>query len=300
MALGTSNFAELLWPAIKEIWGDSYDHYPTLYSKFVEVVESELAFEKFQGVTGFSRARIKPQGAPVNYDDPLLGYQKIVEPNVWQIGAVVTREMVDDEQYNYINKLPKFLGESLRQTEEVVCANLLNNGFTATTGTLTADTSTLFNASHLIVDGTKTFRNLPSVTADLTQTSVEQMFIDVGNLVDDRGLNILVKPQRLIVPVDNQFQAEKIMKTQYELDTNNNTVNVIAGRLDVVVNPYLTDTDSWFVKNDLDNCLVMTRRSKAKIERDNEFDTMNMKIFTWCRFGVDAIDARGFYGSAGA
>ncbi len=58
----TGNFAELLWPGIKEIYGTNYDMHETKYKEFMEVMDSKQAFEKVQGLTGFPLAAVKEQG----------------------------------------------------------------------------------------------------------------------------------------------------------------------------------------------------------------------------------------------
>lgn len=125
----TGNFAELLWPGIKEIWGTSYNGHPSVYPEFMEVQESDKAFEKVQNITGFPLAAVKEQGQEAVFSQMFQGYQQEYLHLTYSIGGVVTREMVEDDLYNQINKIPKLLSESMRQTEEIVATNILNNAF---------------------------------------------------------------------------------------------------------------------------------------------------------------------------
>src|SRR5690349_17885274 len=131
MTVATGNFAELLWPGIAEIWGNSYKDWPALYSQVFDSMQSDKAFEKAQGVTGLPLAGIKDQGSPITFVDPYQGFQKEYVNATYAIGGSVTREMYEDDQYNYINSLPEMLARSMRQTEETVSWNVLNNGFSA-------------------------------------------------------------------------------------------------------------------------------------------------------------------------
>lgn len=300
MAVNSGQFAELLWPSIREIFGNNLNRYKPLWKSYFTVKKSDLAFEKYQGVTGLGLAQVKAQGRPVAYADPLLGFQNIITPRVYALGMSVTREMYRDDQYNYINDAPKMLQDAIQQTREVVCASVLNNGFNTSFTQNGGDGKPLFSTSHPLVDGSGNFKNTPTTAADLTQASVEQMGIDLGNLVDDRGRNIMVKPKKMIIPVDLQFQAQKVLKTEYEVDSGNNTINPVQGMMDFTVVPYLTDTDAWFVTTSVPDGLVYQDRDDVELDRDNEFDTFNLKFVASVRFGVSWVQTRGIYGSPGA
>jgi hypothetical protein len=205
--------------------------------------------------------------------------------------------MNDDDQYGYIKRLPGMLSEAMRKTEETIAHNMLNNGFTTQTA---ADGLSLFNASHVTMDGSETFSNTPAVTADLTQASLEAAEIAIGNFPDERGQPALVKGKTLVVPVDQRFTAQKILQTSAEVDTANNTMNPMKGAYSLVVSPYITDPDSWFLITDVEEGLIFQRRTAAEIAKDGEFTTLNMRFSTFTRFGVGSINPRCAYGSAGA
>lgn len=297
MTVSSGNFAELLWPGIKDLWGVRYNQWQPIWSRFMDVKQSDKAFEKEQGVTGLPLASIKDQGSPITFVDPLQGFQKEYVNVTYALGGSVTREMYEDDQYNYINSIPEMLAESMRQTEETVAHAILNNGFD--TNYAQADGLPLFSTAHLLVGG-GTYQNRPTVASDLTQTALEQAQIDTLNLVDDQGLKINVMNKMLIVPTALKFTAEKILGTEYEVDTANNTINPVRGSLELVVSPYITDSDSWYIKTDVRNGLTFMDRRAAEIERDNEFNTQNLLFITTRRFSVGSTDPRGTYGSPGA
>jgi len=296
MTVGTSNFGELLWPGIKSLWGHRYRNYSPLYTQWAEMASSDKAFEKYQGVTGLGLAAVKPQGKSVSFADPLLGFQGLITNVSYALATSVTREMADDDQYGYIRRLPAMLAEAMRKTEETVMHNVLNNGFSSQ---LAADGLSLFNTAHVTMDGSATFQNTPTVGADLTQTALENAEITISRFVDERGQPIQAVGKVLVVPSEQAFVAEKILKTEYEVDTANNTRNVISGRYRLVVSPYITDTDSWFLTTDVMEGLIFQRRLAAEMNKDGEFTTLNMRFSCFSRFGVASINPRGSYGSPG-
>lgn len=298
MTTASGNFAELLWPGIEDIWGKDYNDYEALYTKMFEVKSSDKRFEKEQGVTGLGLAGIKDEGAAVNYDDPFQGFQKEYVNATYSLGTIVTREMYEDEMYSYINSIPKMLSKSLRQTEETIAHNHLNNGFNSSfTG---ADGIELFASNHPLVGG-GTIRNELVVPADLTQTSLEQALQDLMDWVDDRSLKLRAMPKCLVVPTQLNFTARKLLETGYVVGSADNDINPIPGLFkDLVVSPYLTDTDAWFITTDVPNGLTWFNRRSAEIGRDNEFDTENLKTKVTSRFSSGWTNPRGAFGVAGA
>lgn len=297
MTVATGNFAELLWPGIASIWGRDYNDYGPLYTQFFSVKNSEKAFEKEQGVTGLPLAGVKDQGSPIPFLDPFQGFQKEYINLTYGLGSSVTREMYEDDQYNYINQIPSMLARSMRQTEEVIATNILNNSFTSTAQS--ADGASIVNSSHSLIGG-GTMSNTPTVAADLTMASLEQACVDIMNFVDDQGLTIMVRPTKLIVPTASWAIAEKILGTDRAVGSNDNDVNVVRNKVSLIVSPYITDSDSWFIVTDVPNGLTFYNRRAAEINRDNDFETQNLKFSTTRRFSVGCTDYRGVYGTAGA
>lgn len=305
MVASTGGFSELLWPGIKKIFGDSYDDYEAEWPKMVEIHDSDKAFEKFQGLTNFGLAGVKDQGAGIPYRDRYQGFPKEIINVFYGIGTTITYEMMRFEQYGKFNDISSKLAQSVRKTEETVVANLLNNAFsTATTPTLTADGLSLINSAHLLVaEAGSTLSNTPATAADLSQSALEQMYIDIGNWVDDNALPIQVTAKRLIVPVESMHLARKILETEYKVDSGDNTINPISSArmpLDLLVSHYITDTDAWFVKTSEPDGLVFTEVDPVMLDRDNEFDTKNLKFSAMRGFGTGAVNYLGYYGSPGS
>lgn len=306
MVMSTGAFAESLWPGIIKWFGDTYDEYPVIWDKLVDIYPSDKAFEKFQGITGYGLAGVKDQGAQVAYRDKYQGFLREIINVTYGIGSTITYEMMRYEQYNLFNKIPQQLAKSVRQTEETIVSNLLNNGFStaaANVRTVTGDGLSLLNAAHLLVANANTFRNTPATASDFSQSGMEQAGVDIGNFVDDQDLPIMAMEKTVVVPVESKYLARKVLGTEYEVDTGNNTINPISTSnqpVDLIINPWLTDTDAWFVKTDQPDGLVFTEVDPVMLDRDNDFDTKNLKFSALRLFGVGAVDPRAWYGSPGA
>lgn len=305
MVMATGAYSEALWPGIEGWFGDSYTDWSPIWEKLVDVHSSDKAFEKFQGITNYGLAGVKDQGAGIPYRDKFQGFPREIINLFYGIGSTITYEMMRYDQYDKFKQIPEQLAKSVRKTEETIVANLLNNGFSgATNPTLTADGKSLLNSSHLLVAAVGTTqKNTPTTAADLSQTSLEQMYIDVGNFVDDQNLPIVVTPKLITLNVAQMHLVRKILETEYAVDSGNNTINPVSNSrmpLEIVVSPWLTDTDAWFVRTDMPDGLVFTDVDPVMLDRDNDFDTKNLKFSAMRGFGVGAVNHLGWYGSPGA
>lgn len=294
----TGRFPELLWEGIANIWGQKYKSHPKLYKKYFREEKSNKAFEKEQGFTRFQKAALKEEGGEIAFATMFQGLQKEYRHYTYGIGAVVTQEMVEDDQYNVISGIPAMLAESMIQLKETLCANQLNNGFSSNIG---ADGVALFAATHPLIAIGGTASNQPSVAADLSQTSLEQATTDIMTFLDDQGLQIQVNAKTLVVPPALHHTAHKLLETQMVVGSADNDKNIVANMgIEPVTNPFLTDTDAWFLVTDIPNGLTIYTRRAAKLDRDGDFETDNLKIKTTERFSIGFTDWRGVYGSAGA
>ena len=69
---------------------------------------------------------------------------------------------------------------------------------------------------------------------------------------------------------------------------------------ETVVNHYLTDTDSWFIRTDVPHGMKHFERRADAFDMDNDWDTENAKYKATARYSFGWTDWRGIYGSMGA
>lgn len=291
---------ELLYPGLAAIWGQNYGDYPTKYSQFFQMKKSNKRFEKEQEMSGFTLASVKDEGDSVDYARLTQGFQKEYNHTTYGLGAIITRELMEDDQYNVIQKVPALLAGALRRTEETVAHNVLNNGFdSAFTG---ADGVSLFNSAHPNSgNAAGTQSNIAATATDLTETALEAAIIAVRNFRDANNQRIAIDPKKLVVSNYDFFNASKILKTKQKVGTADNDINMVAMLdLELISSSYLTDPDAWFVTTSAENGLTFYRRREATIERDNDISTQNLAIVTTTRFDTGWTDWRGVWGSQGA
>jgi phage major head subunit gpT-like protein len=252
------------------------------------------------GGSYFGLAQQKNEGIGVSYDGAQQGFLDRYTHATYGLGFIITKEMVEDDLYDVIGKKrASALAFSIRQTKEVLGANVLNRAFNSSY--TFGDGKELISNAHPNVAG-GTWSNIIATAADLSEASLEQACIDIQGYTDDRGKRIAVRPQKLIVPYTLDFDANKIMKTEYEVGTNNNTVNVVRSRFPggIKLNHYLTDTDAWFIITDIKDGMKYFERRADSFTQDDDFDTDNAKFKATFRCSFGATDKRAIYGSQGA
>lgn len=296
-AITTGNHPKALWPGIQAWFGASYKEYPEEYREIFEVVKSTKNYEEDVGLSGFGLAAIKGEGAAVSYDSESQKYTKRYTPTVWGLGYIVTREELEDGQYEIVSKRrSKRLAFSMRQTKEIVAANVLNRA--ETSGYTGGDGVVLLSTAHTSTNGT--WSNKLATAADLSEASLEDLVIQMSQATNDRGLTVALRPKKLVVAPSGMFEAKRILKTEGRVGTADNDINALKGMFDYTVNHYLTDADAWFLLSDCPDGLKMIERRPLEFTTDNDFDTENARAKATMRFSVGWTDPRAVYGSMGA
>lgn len=300
MPINTGSFGKALWPGVNAWYGKAYDEFPTEYDKIFNKKTSRKAYEEDMSVSSFGLAVQKNEGNSVSMDSEQQGFLDRYTHVTYGLGFIISKEMYEDDQYDIVGeRKSKGLAMSMRQTKETIAANVLNRAFNSSY--TFGDGVSLINASHPNIAG-GTWSNQIATAADISEAALEQACIDIQKYTNDRGLKIAVKPQKIIVPVDLDFETNKILKTEYEVGTNNNTVNLVRGRFPggVYVNHYLTDTDAWFIITNVPNGMTYFERRGDTFTMDDDWDTDNAKYKATARYSFGCSDKRAIYGSAGA
>lgn len=274
------------------------------YKQFLTIASSKRSFEEDAGITGFSTAPLKQEGAPFQYDTATQSYLTRYQHYTYANGFQITQEAKEDNTaLNMVQKFIPALKNSMYNTVNTVAANLLNNGFTDST--VTGDGVALFSASHPTRGGLQS--NILATPADLTYTSCTDMITLVMKTKDDRGKVAALNAEKLILPIDLWNVGTTILQTAGAPGVANNDTNAILayGGLftkGMFVNHFLTDTDAWFIATDATEALKYFDRVPVSLEEVPSIvsNAGDSAVRARVRFSVGASNWRGAYGTAGA
>lgn len=294
-----SNHPSDLWPGIKAHFGLKYREHPTKWSQIFEKRTSDKYEERIVESTGFGLAPVKQEGAPTTYDMTMEGYKSTLRHVVYSLGYKVTEEELEDNRYVEVSQgRSRGLAFSMRSTIEIVHANVLNRAFSGSY--VGGDGVALISNAHPTQAGNAS-NLLPA--ADLSETALEDGLKMMFQARNNRGLNIAVACKNLIVSSAEIFNAERILNSAGRVGTANNDINAIKSMGSVpgiVMNPYLTDSDAWFLQTDVPEGLLSLWRREVELQKDNDFDTGDAKAKASARFATGWGDWRCIYGSIGA
>ena len=305
MPITTGSITKALWPGVNSFFGLAYNERPTEWTDLFDVQKSTKAFEEDVSLSGFGLAVEKTEGGGISYDDARQGFVTRYINRTYALGFIITEEAIEDAISAYRiaflgQKEGKALGFSMRQTWEILGANVYNRAFNSTY--TYGDGKELCAIDHPKYAG-GTFSNELAVAADLSEASLEQACIDIAGFVNERGLKVAIQPKTLIIPKELVFEAQRILKSTLQSATANNDINALKslGMLqDVVANHYLTDTDAWFIRTNCPDGMKYFSRVENEFGIDGDFDTFNMKFKARFRCSFGCTDPRSLYGSPGS
>tara|TARA_R110002020_G_scaffold25859_3_gene83655 strand:+ start:1008 stop:1913 length:906 start_codon:yes stop_codon:yes gene_type:complete len=301
MAISRAQLAKELEPGLNALFGLEYDRYENEHSEIFEEESSDRAFEEEVMLGGFSTAPVKGEGTSINFDSAQETYTARYTHDTIALAFSITEEAVEDNLYDRLaGRYTKALARSMAQTKQIKAAAVLNNAFNAANAI--GDGAALCSNAHPSLSGNQS--NVLAVAADLNETSLEQMLIDVAGLTDERGLKIAVRGMKLIIPKELQFIAERVLNSNLRPGTADNDANAMKnmGMLPdgAVVNHFLTDTDAFFIKTDAPNGFKYFNRSPIKTAMEGDFDTGNMRFKARERYSFGVSDWRSVFGTPGA
>ena len=297
----STDFRSIVEPILNEAFDGVYDQRADEWKQvFVQQQGIPRNYHEEPVLYGFGAAPELPDGTAVTYDaGGVLFLQRYVY-KVYGLAFALTKVLVEDGDHIRIGQTyAKHLAQSLIETKETLCANVLNRAFTP--GFNGGDGVTLVNTAHPIAQGT--FSNQLTTPANLSQTSLEQILIQIRNAVDNNGKRIRLNPEKLVVSPSNVFQAEVLLKSVLRTGTADNDINPVksmgllaGGQANL---SRLTSTTAWWVKTDAPEGLKLMMRRGLEKSMEGDFETDSTRFKSTERYAFGWTDPRTVYGTPG-
>jgi hypothetical protein len=297
----STNFRSVVEPILNEVFDGVYEQ---------RADEWKMVFREQKGIPrnyheepvlyGFGAAPELPDGMAVSYQSGGVLFLQRYLYKVYGLAFSLTKVLVEDGDHIRIGQTyAKHLAQSLIETKETLSANVVNRSFNAAYSG--GDGVALISNAHPIVNGT--FSNRLTTPANLSQTSLEQMLIQIRNAVDNNGKRIRLTPTQIVTGPSNVFQAETLLKSVLRSGTADNDINPVKsmgllakGQANL---SRITSSTAWWIQTDAPEGLKLLMRRRLEKSMEGDFETDSMRYKATERYTVGWTDPRGLYGTAG-
>ena len=297
----STDFRSIVEPILNEAFDGVYDQRADEWKQvFVQQQGIPRNYHEEPVLYGFGAAPELPDGMPVTYQaGGVLFIQRYVY-KVYGLAFALTKVLVEDGDHIRIGQTyAKHLAQSLVETKETLGANILNRAFNPSF--VGGDGVSLVNSAHPISGGS--FSNVLNTPAALSQTSLEQLLIQIRNAVDNNGKRIRLNPEKLVVSPSNVFQAEVLLKSVLRTGTADNDINPVksmgllaGGQANL---SRLTSTTAWWIKTDAPEGLKLMMRRGLEKSMEGDFETDSTRFKSTERYAFGLTDPRTVFGTPG-
>lgn len=297
----STDFRSIVEPILNEEFDGLYNQRADEWKQvFKEETGTPRNYHEEPVLYGFGAAPELPDGMPVTYQSGGVLFIKRYVYAVYGLAFALTKVLIEDGDHIRIGQIySRHLAQSMVETKETLCANVLNRAFNGTY--VGGDAQPLCSSSHPIIGGT--FSNLLSVAAALSQTSLEQMLIQIRNAVDNNGKRIRLDAKQIVTGASNVYQAEVLLKSPLRAGGATNDINPIKSRGELPQGQAnltrITSTTSWFVQTNAPEGLKLLKRRSLERSMEGDFDTDSMRYKATERYREGWTDPRCMWGTPG-
>jgi hypothetical protein len=243
--------ARFVLPFLRSVWDQEANAVLSPSMQFFGVRSSQAAAEYSQGlgssglVPEYNAATAEGAPGAIAFDTFQELYEKTFTHKEYADAMAIERKLFDNDQSGLIRSKISDFSNKYARTRAYHAASVFNNAFSASY--VGADAVALCSDSHPInkVSAT-TFDN--KGTSALSYSAVVTTIIAGQSLDDDRGNPMPAMYNVLYVPVALQATAYEITRALAKPGTADNDANFLTSSgLSVVVDPWLTDANNWFM-----------------------------------------------------
>lgn len=257
---------------------------------------SNTPSEDMASISGLGDFQPKVDLQKPTADQVIQQFRKKFTHEVFALMTEIQREVVDDQQFNFVGQLGQKLGESAMRTMEKRAALPFNEAFSSTQY-LTEDDKTLCADAHTNVDGGNSQDNKGTTAfsaAALSATrTLFRAFKDYrGNRISSVG-DVVIAPPGL---EDTVFEV--IKSTADPGQANPAKINVNSGRYSAVIWDELTDANNWFLASSsgMRKNLLWLWRVPLETYGDGDLMAGKRSIGGYYRHSNGVVDWRWVYG----
>ena len=299
----SDNWSRFVLPIVRKNWSERMIAIQSPLKPFFGIEKSISSVEYAQGlgslglVNEYNSGTAQGMPASIEYDSFKPLYEKTFTHKEYAKGIAIERKLWDDARYGEIRRKAQSLGQSFGTTIAYHMSSVLNNAFTS--GYTGGDSKVLCADDHPTNSSDDSTYDNAGSTA-LSYDAVVSTLQTGKGLTDDRSNPLPVIYNVLYVPVELEATAYEIVNAMAKPGTADNDANFVGGQgLTVVVDPYLTDANNWFMLSSQMSQMHMLWywRVMPELSQDpNSGYDLVSRYRGYMRFSYGWDDARFIYG----
>ena len=300
----SDQFGNFVLPIIRKEWAQRMNSVQSPLAPFFGIESSQNAAEYSQGLGSLDLVpeynSSAAEGAPgsIEYDSFSPLYEATFTHKEYASGLAIERKLWDDNRTGTIRRLAQNKGYQFGMTIANHMSSVLNNAFSSSY--VGGDAVSLCNDSHPVnVQNSSTVFDNKGTTA-FSYAAIKATIQAGKDMNDDRGNPFPVIYDTIYVPTALEMQAYEYVDASGKPGTADNDANALNRRsLNVIVDPYLTDANNWFM---IDSQLAPMHllwywrvRPEVAMHPASEYDLV-IKYRGYMRYSFGWDDARWIYG----
>lgn len=301
MSINRSFIPSLLRPGLKVVFGDYNVYKDHWWKEIYSQHRSDKAVEYELEMQGLPLAQMKEDGAPVASGIMQQAYTSRYISQYYGMSFQITRAAIMDNLYQaeFPNQAMQ-LRNSLDTLKNSNAALLFNNAFTS--GSTGSDGMPLCSTAHPTATGTlaNTFAN----GVQFNEASVEDAITLIKSWTNVAGLKINTSPMKVVVPQSRSFDASRLLKSEFRINTGNNDISAIYHDKYIpggyVISQFITNPNYWFITTDNANGFKYYLRENLDIDFMTDVVTDNVTVRAIERYAFGFSNWRIVFGSTGA
>lgn len=232
--LTQADIARMLTSGLKTTFQDGYKGVETIFQDLTTEVKSNKASEEYGwlGETSGLKEWIDERTPKALRENGFTLKNKDYEDSI-----TVDRNALEDDQYGQITTRINGMGVAAKKSYDVIFTEVVEAGHTS----VCYDGQNFFDTDHEEGDsGTQS--NYSASGMALSETNLETIIGTMSSYKTDAGKLAGINPTHIMVPGNLEFTAKKILDPSAVGATVSTTPNAVKGRLNIIVNRYLSQT----------------------------------------------------------
>lgn len=231
----------------------AFNAYTPEWPRLMPKVETDMPYEKQMHYEGSAAASVRTETDAQNIRKEMKeGYLFTVNLKHYaaEMAIGMHQRKFARKDHKFLKQIADFNVRSINIAQEYEGANVLNNGFD--TNYVGGDSAALFSSSHAWQTGGTYDNTLAAAAA--SKTSLETAYTTIAAAKMEQAIPAKLMVKKIIFGTSNYFVIPEIYSSQYNPETNTNAKNMLESEgAEMVLNHYLTDTDSYYLHTQEDS-----------------------------------------------